>query len=147
MDGGRCGATLRTGALCPHGCVIARLCIDIHLPHSSLPCGQTAGGAATWHGANRSWFAVRAALLSRVRLVHTWPIAGTVSSHGNLERQTGTGRRRAGRLVRRSARLGAHTPRFQGGPVVREPERRLVLRAAAGGRARDAAELHERRAE
>src|SRR5690242_10953500 len=38
MDGDRCGATLRAGAL--HGCVIARLRIDIHLPHSSLPCGQ-----------------------------------------------------------------------------------------------------------
>src|SRR5574337_1109848 len=46
-------ATLRAGALCPQGCVITRRCIDIHLPRSSLPCGQRADGAATWHSVNR----------------------------------------------------------------------------------------------
>ena len=53
--GGRCEATLRAGAVCPHGCVTARLCIDIHLPRSSLPCGQTADGATVWGSVNRPW--------------------------------------------------------------------------------------------
>src|SRR6185437_10019097 len=48
LYGGRRGATLRAGVLCPHGCVIARRSIDIHLPPADKqPTARSRGMALT----------------------------------------------------------------------------------------------------
>ena len=70
--------------------------------------------------------------------------SGRDSRHDDGQRRTGTRGQAARRRRSHRPRLGAHPPRLQGRAVVRQRQRRLLLRADPGGRAELAAQLRGR---